>query len=197
MNLMEIINPYYDIYHWPVTNESIDDYSKINYANRITGCKKEDEAVFDIKYYEKLLLLNFNLVYDSSELGERYISNRLFILRTTKNGAIANVNTLSHSINLHSMTDTRGKRSYTSYSDNGSFDSLRVMYDSNIKSKFTTCIKYTVRLHEDELLNDITKIQKYVPSLFQLCFYSINTNNLPQYNHINRTMNLSMKMLHM
>ena len=175
MNLMEIINPYYDICHWPATNKSIVDYSKINDVNRITGCKKEDEVGFDVKHYEKLLLLNFNVVYESlcqgnqylladsttNYVGKNYISNRLFILRTIKNGEIINRNS-SPTMNLDNMIDTRGKRSYTSYSDNVIIYSLRVMYDSNIKSKFSTCIKYTVRLNEDELLNDIKKIQKSV-----------------------------------
>jgi len=100
------------------------------------------------------------------------------------------------------MVDARGIRLHRISSNNRSLPSgeirnclLRVLYDYHNPNKYSTCVKYTVRLHEDDLLNDIRtkKQQHHVPRLLQLCVYAISTRDLGQYNHINHTMDLALR----
>ena len=58
----EPIQPFYDVNFWPVTKESVNEYSKINEINRIYGYDN------DVKHNEKLLLVEFAI------MNENYVS---------------------------------------------------------------------------------------------------------------------------
>lgn len=217
----EPIQPYFDIQNWPETEDFINEYSKIQDTQHITGYDDH------IRHDEKLLLMEFTLLKDSqspsvaklpqdigwdqssnstcrtrSSLGVRNIAHRLHIVKTVKDGTLICGNVSYPYLNLESMVDARGIWICRFPSNNRSLPSgeirncsLSVLYDYHNPNKYSRCVKYTVRLHDDELLNDIRtkKYQKHVPSLLQLCVSAISTRDLEQYNHMNRTMILALK----
>ena len=213
----EPIQPFYDVNFWPVTKESVNEYSKINEINRIYGYDN------DVKHNEKLLLVEFAIVNENyispvqthpgamhpSELvvgfqrnpdQTRSINHKLRIIQTVKDGTLICGNPSYPYLNLESTADAQGIRLSRIYYNHlrSSNYKLRVLFDYYNPSKFSTCAKYTVRLWDDDLLNDIrtNKLQqqknKKVPSLLQLCIYAISTRNLEKYNHMNRIMYLAL-----
>ena len=195
----ESIQPFYDVNFWPVTNESVNEYSKINEINRIHGYDN------DVKHNEKLLLVEFAILYENyiSPIRTRYINHKLRVIQTVKDGTLICGNPSYPYLNLESTADTQGirlRRIYYNHLRSSNYK-LRVLFDYHNSSKFSTCAKYTVRLWDDDLLNDIRQQQqqqqqqqknKKVPSLLQLCVYAIATRDLEKYNHMNRTMNLAL-----
>ena len=213
----EPIQPFYDVNFWPVTKESVNEYSKINEINRIYGYDN------DVKHNEKLLLVEFAIMNENyvspvqthpgamhpSELvvgfrrnpdQTRSINHKLRIIQTVKDGTLICGNPSYPYLNLESTADAQGIRLSRIYYNHlrSSNYKLRVLFDYYNPSKFSTCAKYTVRLWDDDLLNDIrtNKLQqqknKKVPSLLQLCIYAISTRNLEKYNHMNRIMYLAL-----
>jgi len=216
----EPIRSFYDVKCWPVTKECINDYSKIHEINRIHSYDN------DLKHNEKLLLVEFStkignytspiqthpVTKSPSELvvgfrrnpdQTQYITHKLRIIQTVKEGTLICGNPLYPYLNLDSMEDALGIRSqrinYYNHLRSSNFK-LCIIFDYYNPSKFSTCAKYTVRLCHDDLLNDIRRNNlqknknknKKVPSLLQLCVSAIATRDLEQYNHMNRTMNLAM-----
>jgi len=200
------IQPYFDIQNWPVTEDFVNEYSKIQDIHHITGY---DDGV---KHDEKLLLMEFTLLKDSqspsstgrtrTSLGVRNIAQRLHVVKTVKYGTLISGDVSYPFLNLESMVDTKGIRicRFPSYHNSLPCGVIRncllnVLYDYHNPNKYSSCVIYTVRLHDDDLLNDIRtkKQQKHVPSLLQLCVSAISTRDLEQYNHMNRTMDLALK----
>lgn len=204
---MTTLPPYYDIKSWLLTNETMEDYSKINEINHISSCKQ------DIKHNDRLLLLEFLVLKDIRSSGYKYIAHDLRIIRVVKNGEIF-CKSLSF-IYAESIERTDGMISKRIYPDTNvnrmgvsGDDILNVstvhsysapnglIINSPLYEQFETypninkrVLIYTVRLYNNDLLNDIKKQkqkQKQLPSLFQLCFYTIVSNELEQYNDIHR-----------
>lgn len=167
---------------WYATKDFINEYSKIQDAKYLTGYTNE------IKHDEKLLLIKFMMLTEK-------ITHSLTIIRTVKDGVIICGHPSYPFLNLESMLDTRGRRiqSETTSDDITNYP-LRLLYDYHNPNTYSRCARYVVRLHEDNVLDDVkTKKQQQVPSLLQLCISAIPTKNLEQYNHMNRTMQLALK----
>jgi hypothetical protein len=181
-----ILHDYWNIENWPLTNKQLTEYSKINDTN-IIHCSQND-----IRHYEKLLLMEFEVLRENRLSGDRYITHKLHIIRAVKEGNIFCGNPLY--INIESMElDPIHKRinkrisssKYLEYSGRIFNGPLYTMFKYHPYDTDDGSAKYTVRIHEDELLNDIrTKRPKSIPSLVQLCFSAIPTNDLEQYNYI-------------
>lgn len=178
--------PYYDVNSWLSTYQTVDEYSKIYDTNHISCCKQ------DIKHDDKLLLLEFIV------LKQQIIAHDLHIIRIVKDGTILCKN--PSYIYVESKENTKGiiTKRITSHSysmPNGQ------MIDGPLYEPFESyptinrrVSLYAVRLHSDDLLNDIkNKKQTPIPSLFRLCVSAIATNCLEQYNDMNHTMHLSLK----
>lgn len=194
------ILPYYDIQSWALTQQSVNEYSKIFEANHIFGYKE------DIKHNEKLLLLDFMVLKDFKLSGDKIIANDLRIIRTVKDGTIFCKNPAYIYVESSERTDGMMTKRITPHSylaPNG------LIIDSPLYERFESfptvnrqTSVYMARLHSDELLNDIRakkqrrspiKPVRHLPCLFQLCVYAIATNDLPQYNNMNRKMQLALK----
>lgn len=166
---------------WYATKDFINEYSKIQDAKYLTGYTNE------IKHDEKLLLIKFMMLTEK-------ITHSLTIIRTVKDGAIICGHPYYPYLNLESMVNTQGRKfQRESTSRESSEYLLRVLYDYHNPNKYSSCAKYVVKLHEDDVLDDIRTKKQHVPSLLQLCVSAIPTKNLEQYNHMNRTMQLALK----
>ena len=185
------LQPYYNFKFWPVTYQNINEYSKIKDIPRIND---------HIKHNEKLLLLDFTVLKDIEWSGERYINHKLQIIRTAKDGILICGNKSYPHLNLQKIEEPLGgvyshlySNYYTVPSGHMINSTLRALFDYHNPSRHSRCAKYTVRLFEDDLLDEIRTKQKTFPSLLHLCISAISTNDLRQYNNINRTMDLSLK----
>jgi hypothetical protein len=187
------IHDYWNIESWLITNKHLNEYSKIHNVNSITDYKN------DIKHNEKLLLLEFDVLRENRLSDDRYITHKLHILRTVKDGTIFCNNPLY--INIESMElDPNHKRinkrisssKYLEYSGRIFNGLLYTMFEYYPYDIYDGSAKYTVRIHKDDLLNDIRTKNKSIQSLVLLCVSSITTNDLEKYNYINRTMSLSL-----
>jgi hypothetical protein len=185
---------FYDVNFWPVTNKSINEYSKINDINRLYGYDN------DVKHNEKLLLVEFAIVNENyiSSIQTRSINHKLRIIQTVKDGTLICGDPSYPYLNLESTVDAHGIRLSRIYYDHlrSSNYKLRVLFDYYNPSKYSNCAKYIVRLWDDDLLNDIrtNKLQqRQLSSLLQLCVSAISTRDLEQYNYMNRTMILALK----
>lgn len=186
------IPPYYDTKSWPLTNQDIDDYSKIYDVNHIFCCKQ------DIKYNDKLLVMDFNVLRTDRSTGGKYIAHRLYIIRTVKEGEIFCKN--PSYIYVESREDTSGIIAKRINSHSHILVNNKIinhpLYEMFIYFPpfGQKSVIYTVKLLGDDLLNDIkAKKRKHIPSLVQLCVSAIATNDLDQYNDMNRTMHLALK----
>lgn len=186
---------YWDIEKWLLTNKYVGEYSKIQDINSISCCKNY------IKNNEKLLLIEFDVLRENSLDGNRYITHKLHIIRTVKNGPIIcnnplyiNIDSMElepNHIKINKRISSSKILEYTGRILNGPY---YIMCEYYPEYEYYGSAKYTVKLHEDDLLNDIrTKKQKPIPSLSQLCVLAIATNDLEQYNYMNRTMHLALK----
>ena len=183
--------PYYNVKSWLPTHQTVDEYSKIYDTNHISCCNHE------IKHNDKILLLEFIVLKDNRLSNDKYIAHDLHIIRIVKDGAIFCKNPsyiyVESKENTYGMTTKRiTAQSYSmpnGYIINGplyeKFESYSTVYKRTII--------YATKLHGDDLLNDIKEKKQRIPSLVQLCVSAIATNNLNQYNDMNRTMHLSLK----
>jgi len=168
--------------------DEVHDYSNILAANPIHTFKS------DIKNHEKLLIQTFFVTpgpcYYSNN---RYIIHRLYIIKTVKEGPIFCTHPeFTYIESLETKSTHRRRIDSTKYIDNNGKiyqGTLSTDYCEQYVNKYS--VKYTVRLHPDDLLCDIMAKalhrQGQVPSLAQLCFLAIPTYDLPQYNDMNRT----------
>ena len=190
VNVVEASPPYYDFKSWLVTNQTVDEYSKRNDANPISS------YLHDIKYNDKLLMLEFVVLKEYGSSGDKIIAHDLRIIRVVKDGTIFYKN--PSYINVESIETTDGMITKRITPHSYSIPDEQIVNSSlyELIETFPTINKrvslYTVRLPSDDLLNDIKqttiKSVKSLPSLRQLCVYAIPTNDLPHYNNINRTM---------
>jgi hypothetical protein len=188
------LHDYWNIESWLITNKYVGEYSKINDVN-IINCSKND-----IKHNEKLLLLEFNVLRENRSSDNRYITHELRIIRTVKDGTIFCENPLY--INIESMelepnhikiNKRISSSKYLEYNGRIHNGPLYTMFKYHPYDTYDGSAKYTVKLYEDDLLNDIKTKQKPMPSLVQLCVSAIATNDLKEYNYMNRTTYLSLK----
>ena len=187
---------YYNINSWLLNQEYVKEYSKIQDVTCISSCRN------DVKNNEKLLLVEFE-VENYLFSDRRYISNILRIIRTVKEGTIFCENPAY--ILLESMCDTQ-LRMHKRISSGKYLSSigeiierpLYIWFEYYPKKNNCVSTRYTIKLNEDDLLNDIrTKKQKCVNSLVQLCISAIASNDLEKYNYMNRSMHLSLKTISM
>ena len=147
------LQPYYNFKFWPVTYQNINEYSKIKDIPRIND---------HIKHNEKLLLLDFTVLKDIEWSGERYINHKLQIIRTAKDGILICGNKSYPHLNLQKIEEPLGgvyshlySNYYTVPSGHMINSTLRALFDYHNPSRHSRCAKYTVRLFEDDLLDEI------------------------------------------
>ena len=181
--------PYYDIKSWLSTKENIEDYSKINDTYHISCCKQ------DIRHNDKLLLLEFIVLKYSHLSDDKYIAHDLRIIRTVKDGTIFCENpSFIYLESSETMDGIIAKRinSQNYLAPNGLIiDSPFYLQFESYPTINRRISLYTIKLHSEDLLNNIKNIKKKpIPSLRQLCIYSIATDHLKHYNKINRKMDV-------
>ena len=163
-------------------DEEVHDYSNILAANPIHTFKS------DIKNHEKLLVQTFFVIDGSRYSNSRYIIHHLYIIKTVKEGPIFCTHPeFIYIESLERKSTHRRRIDSTKYIDNNGKiyqGTMSTDYCEQYVNKYS--VKYTVRLHPDDLLKAVHR-QGQVPSLAQLCFLAIPPYDLPQYNDMNRT----------
>ena len=170
---------------WLQTDKTVGEYSNILAANPINDFKS------DIKNHEKLLNHSFFVIKECRASKTRVIIHRLYIIRTVKEGPIfcthpefVHVESIEWKPNQTKMTKRIDSSKYINYDGNIYNGTLSTDYcEQYVRRGY---VKYTVRLHSDDLLRDIVAKAVQVPSLARLCFSAIPTCDLKYYNDMNR-----------
>lgn len=194
-------------------NDSINEYSKIKYVNKLNDLDS-------IKHGEKILYVTF-IKSSEDKNKENNILHELTICRVVKTGQIIhedqNINGC-FSINIDYKIRTSGhlsKRINANTFISGRFNE-RLKYNKIYKNQLingdalilkksmmknytstthnnlnkhiksitsNNLVRYTVRVPDDDLLNEIEDYNKY-PSLFQLCVCVLSSKDLEKYNQL-------------